>query len=235
MFEDRSTHEEAEKQSLMGDMEKNRISDYNKIVVEFGWITFFGPCFPAAPLLGIISNYVILGTEIDNIKQFKKRGEPVGVIDVGRWIELIERIAEFSIVNSIGLVIFTSEKLGTIVEGYEWSKLVIFVFMVENLLLIFRYILALLIPDEPEEIIDERRSMKHRVSQIKREIQNKELLQKTTIKPIELVKEVISDLHKDADLAALLVPKLLKGCIEFEEELREAREDDDGQQSDGSA
>ena len=52
----------------MGDMEKNRISDYNKIVVEFGWITFFGPCFPAAPLLGIISNYVILGTEIDNIK-----------------------------------------------------------------------------------------------------------------------------------------------------------------------
>ena len=109
MFEDRSTHEEAEKQSIMGDMEKNRISDYNKIVVEFGWITFFGPCFPAAPLLGIISNYVILGTEIDNIKQFKKRGEPVGVIDVGRWLELIERIAEFSIVNSIGLVIFTSE------------------------------------------------------------------------------------------------------------------------------
>ena len=86
------------------------------------------------------------------------------MIDVGRWIELIERIAEFSIVNSIGLVIFTSEQLGTIVEGYEWSKLVIFVFMVENLLLIFRYILALLIPDEPEEIIDERRSMKHRVS-----------------------------------------------------------------------
>ena len=234
MFEDRSTHEEAEKQSLMGDMEKNRISDYNKIVVEFGWITFFGPCFPAAPLLGIISNYVMLGTEIDNIKQFKKRGEPVGVIDVGRWIELIERIAEFSIVNSIGLVIFTSEKLGTIVEGYEWSKLVIFVFMVENLLLIFRYILALLIPDEPEEIIDERRSMKHRVSQIRREIQNKELLQKIATPPIDLVKEVISDLHKDSDLAALLVPKLLKGCIEFEEELREAREDD-GEQSDGSA
>ena len=234
MFEDRSTHEEAEKQSLMGDMEKNRISDYNKIVVEFGWITFFGPCFPAAPLLGIISNNVIIGTEIDNIKQFKKRGEPVGVIDVGRWIELIERIAEFSIVNSIGLVIFTSEQLGTIVEGYEWSKLVIFVFMVENLLLIFRYILALLIPDEPEEIIDERRSMKHRVSQIKREIQNKELLERIKTEPIDLVKEVISDLHKDNDLAALLVPKLLKGCNEFEDELREAREDD-GEQSDGSA
>ena len=56
MFEDRATHEEAEKQSLMADMAKNRISDYNKIVVEFGWITFFGPCFPAAPFLGLVSN-----------------------------------------------------------------------------------------------------------------------------------------------------------------------------------
>ena len=77
--------------------------------------------------------------------------------------------------------------------------------------------------------------MKHRVSQIKREIQNKELLERIKTEPIDLVKEVISDLHKDNDLAALLVPKLLKGCIEFEEELREARQDDDGEQSDGSA
>ena len=155
MFEDRATHEEAEKQSFMADMAKNRISDYNKIVVEFGWITFFGPCFPAAPLLGMISNFVILQTEIDNIKQFTKRGHPVGVLDVGRWIELIEYIASFSIVNSIGLVIFTSKKLDTIVSGYTWTKLVIFVFMVENVLLIFRYVLALLIDDVPEEIIDE--------------------------------------------------------------------------------
>lgn len=66
-FSRRATHEEAEKQTLMGDMPKNRISDYNKIVNEFGWITFFGPCFPAAPLLGIISNLVMLRTEIDNI------------------------------------------------------------------------------------------------------------------------------------------------------------------------
>ena len=148
----------------MADMPKNRIADYNKIVVEFGWITFFGPCFPAAPLLGIISNLVMIRTEIDNIASFSKRGEPRGVIDVGRWIALIERIAEFSIVNSIGLVIFTSKKLRTLSPDTPWETMVIGVFMVENLLLIFRYVLALLIPDEPGDIIDERRSMKHRVS-----------------------------------------------------------------------
>jgi len=41
--------------------------------------------------------------------------------------------------------------------------MIIGVFMIENLLLIFRYVLALLIPDEPEEIIDEQRAMTNRV------------------------------------------------------------------------
>jgi len=41
--------------------------------------------------------------------------------------------------------------------------MVIAVFMAENLLLVFRYVLALLIPDEPDDIVDERRAMEHRV------------------------------------------------------------------------
>lgn len=52
--------------------------------------------------------------------------------------------------------------------------------------------------------------------------------------PIELVEECITKLHKDKELASLLVPKLYKGCIEFEEELRRAREEDDGNESVGS-
>jgi len=38
-------------------------------------------------------------------------------------------------------------------------------------------------------------------------------------KPIDLVEEVVSHLHKDRDLASLLVPKLLMGCIEFEKRM----------------
>ena len=43
-------------------------------------------------------------------------------------------------------------------------------------------------------------------------------------RPIDLVEECIQKLHKDKELASLLVPKLYKGCIQFEEELRMARE-----------
>ena len=228
-FSRRATHEEAERQVLMGNMPANRIEDYSKIVVEFGWITFFGPCFPAAPLLGIISNLVMIRTEIDNIKSFQKRGEPRGVLDVGRWIELIEYIAVFSIVNSLGLVIFTSQKLDSLApsEDTPWEKMIIGVFMVENMLLVFRYVLALLIPDEPGDIVEERRAMENRVRQIQGEIADKVLMTRLqeSCSPLDLVEDVIGDLHNDRDLASLLVPKILKGCYAFEREMREAEEE----------
>ena len=211
----------------MAPMPANRIDDYCKIVVEFGWITFFGPCFPAAPLLGIVSNMVNFRTEIDNIKSFCRRGEPKGVIDVGRWLELIEYIAVFSIVNSLGLVIFTSKKLQTLSPETTWYKMVITVFMTENLLLIFRYVLSLLIPDEPGDIVDEKRSMGNRVNQINGEIDDKVLMTKLQpdCSPTDLVDHVLGELHNDKDLAALLVPKILKGCYAFESQLIELDEE----------
>jgi hypothetical protein len=97
--------------------------------------------------------------------------------------------------------------------------MVIAVFMAENLLLVFRYVLALLIPDEPDDIVDERRAMEHRVEQIQGEISDKVLMTKLKPEytPLDLVDEIIGDLHNDKDLGALLVPKILKGCYAFEQ------------------
>ena len=94
--------------------------------------------------------------------------------------------------NSIGLVIFTSNKLETLAD-FPWDQLVIAVFMVENLLLIFRYVLAALIPDIPGDIVDEQRSMENRVKQIRNEINNKVLMTKMdrSLKGIDFVEEVI--------------------------------------------
>jgi len=96
--------------------------------------------------------------------------------------------------------------------------MVIVVFMAENLLLVFRYVLALLIPDEPDDITDERRAMEHRVEQIQGEISDKVLLTKLKpeFTPLELVHQIVGELHADKDLGALLVPKILKGCYAFE-------------------
>ena len=52
-----------------------------------------------------------------------------------------------------------------------------------------------------------------------------------SLTPIDLVEEVIADLHKDRDLASLLVPKLLQGCYAFENQLREFAEEEAREES----
>ena len=44
----------------MGEMPKNRIKQYNNIIIEFGWIVLFAPAFPLASFVAILSNTVTI-------------------------------------------------------------------------------------------------------------------------------------------------------------------------------
>ena len=57
-----------------------------------------------------------------------------------------------------------------------WSSLVISVFMIENVLIVFRGLLAALIPDNPDWIEKEIWANENRVKQVKSEIEEKTIL-----------------------------------------------------------
>ena len=87
--------------------------------------------------------------------RFTKRGMPMGALDIGDWLDYFEFLAVLCTINSVGLIIFTSDKLGTFGDHfgeYTRDQLVIGVFIVENFLIAFRFILAGLIPDYPDWI-----------------------------------------------------------------------------------
>lgn len=134
---------------MMGDMPESRTENYNELIIEFGWIVLFPPACPVAALIAILSNMIQYKTEKDAIKMFLKRGKPLGAMDVGKWLDYFELISTFGIVNSCLLIIFTSKKLVWFsVDGeWTWTQLVIAVFIIENILLAFRFIIAALIPD----------------------------------------------------------------------------------------
>jgi len=93
----------------MGEMPKNRIKQYNNIIIEFGWIVLFAPAFPLASFVAILSNTVTIKTIKDRILSFNRRGIPKSAIDIGSWLDFLEVISTLGIVNSVGLVIFTSK------------------------------------------------------------------------------------------------------------------------------
>ena len=141
----------------MGENPESRTENYNELIVEFGWIVLFPPACPVAALIAILSNMIQYKTEKDAIRMFIQRGIPKGCMDIGKWLEYFELITTAGVVNSALLVIFTSEKLTLLSPGGEWSwtRLIIAVFMIENILLAFRFIIAALIPDKPEWIEEE--------------------------------------------------------------------------------
>ena len=206
----------------MGEMPDNRVEGYNELIIEYGWIVLFAPACPAAALIAIFSNMIQYRTEKNAIGKFSRRCEPKSTLDIGKWLDYFELMSTIGIVNSVGLVIFTSKRLEDFNDDgrIPWAELVITVFIIENCLIAFRAILAAAIPDYPDWIEKEIFANENRVKQVKAEIADKDVHHKVAVEPdeegnqgneLELVEECMSFLHPDRDLSALLVKKLLVG------------------------
>lgn len=106
---------------------------------------------------------------------------------------------------------------GTI-PSVDHSEMVIIVFCVQHLVLLFKIILAEVIEDEPEWVQEDMETVENRVTQTQSSIDDKKLWERLSdhFEPYDLlINDVLKNLHKDRDIAALLVPKLKKGCIDF--------------------
>lgn len=158
-FQFRAQHYEAEKQTMMGEMSATRTEAFNEMIMEFGWISLFPPIFPAAALIFILSNAIQYKTEKDAIRMYAKRCEPISALDIGKWLDYFEFISVFGIINAAFLVIFTSTELTYFDKNGEvaWADLIVTILMIENCLIIFKIVLAALIPDNPSWIEKEMR------------------------------------------------------------------------------
>jgi hypothetical protein len=112
-----------EQQTLMRDMPTTFMEGYNEMVLEFGWINLFSPVFPAAAVVAIISNLLQIQSERDSIARFTKRGPPTGALDIGGWLDFFQFLSIIGTVNSVGLIIFTSEHLEKFGEHFgDYTK-----------------------------------------------------------------------------------------------------------------
>ena len=232
-----------ETQTLMRDMPNTRMEGYNEMVLEFGWINLFAPVFPAAALLAIFSNILQLKSEKDSIGRFTKRGTPIGALDIGGWLEYFQFLSVIGTINSVGLIIFTSQQLenfGTKFGDYTRDQLIITVFIVENLLIAFRFLLSSFINDYPEWIEKDIFNQENRVKQINQIIEKKEIeakinpeVAKDTIYQDDtmIAEDIMSKLHHDRDLASALLPKIVIGCDDFYDKFNEDGDHEDKSES----
>mmetsp|Transcript_29069 Transcript_29069/g.34123 ORF Transcript_29069/g.34123 Transcript_29069/m.34123 type:complete len:132 (+) Transcript_29069:225-620(+) len=131
-------------------------------------MVLFPPAFPAAGLVAILSNALQYKTERQAILKFARRCEPRSAMDIGSWLYYFELIQVLGIANGACLIIFTSKKLTYFDDegSRTWADLILAILMIENILIIFKNLLAAAIPDNPGWIEEEQLANENRVKQV---------------------------------------------------------------------
>ena len=97
------------------------------------------------------------------MSKFKKRNTPAAALDIGIWMNIIEAASFISIVTSIFIVLFTSKAMETMYPDMDQPSKVIAIFVIEHVVLFFKFLLSELIPDVAEWQIAEKEAMRNRV------------------------------------------------------------------------
>ena len=128
------------------------INGYTRVFMNLGYILFFSITFPIAAISPVISGLIVISMELRELGEYKKRKNPVPIIDIGLYMDVLDVMSKFGIVACIYLIIFTSNVLTKGDKLLDDSVMHILVFMALHLIFLVRYILAEIIPDEPDWI-----------------------------------------------------------------------------------
>lgn len=130
--------------------QKGTFDDYNEMIIQFGYVTLFVVGFPLAPALALLNNYFEIRIDAHKLVNATRRPDPRGAQDIGTWGTIIEIMSTISVVTNVALVCFTSKR--TTESLSEVSRLWLFV-TVEHGLIFLKYMLQVLVDDEPHDVV----------------------------------------------------------------------------------
>lgn len=130
--------------------QRGTFDDYNEMIIQFGYVTLFVVGFPLAPALALFNNYFEIRIDAHKLVNATRRPDPRGAQDIGTWGTIIEVMSTISVVTNVGLVCFTSKRTTESMSDYH--RLWLFV-GVEHGLILLKYILMMIVDDEPHDVV----------------------------------------------------------------------------------
>ena len=137
------------------------VNDFAESVILFGFTTMFISSFPLATLLALLNGYVDSRIFAWKLCHVYRRPKPMTAQDIGTWYDVLELMSSACVLTNSGIIAFT----GTLATSFppshlpgsflsEYSTVVkVWVFVGMSLLVfLFKFVVAVLIPDEPTEV-----------------------------------------------------------------------------------
>ncbi|KAG6578286.1 uncharacterized protein IUM83_16509 [Phytophthora cinnamomi] len=129
--------------------QKGTFDDYNEMIIQFGYVTLFVVSFPLAPAFALFNNFFEIRIDAHKLVNATRRPDPRGAQDIGTWGTIIDLMGSIAMVTNVALVCFTSRRTTAHLTAHE--RLWLFV-CVEHGLILLKYILMIIVDDEPHDV-----------------------------------------------------------------------------------
>ena len=138
---------------------------YNEAMIQLGFIVYFSPVFPLAPLFSFMTNLLEIFIKMNSISQVSRRFVAEGAKGIGSWINIMEFMSFICIPINIAILYFAADgpdTESTIVtnlreNGDVWTdkNILLFIIGLEHAILVIKAFLSVVIPDVPELVISD--------------------------------------------------------------------------------
>ncbi|XP_034143924.1 anoctamin-10 isoform X2 [Esox lucius] len=125
--------------------------EYIELLLQFGFLSLFSCVYPLTATLLLLNNITeIRGDAYKICKLFRKPFSPP-VSNIGVWQTAFEVLGFVSVMSNCWLLLLSPRVQEFCLEGGISSKnILLFAILVEHVLILFKMVLAFMIPDEPD-------------------------------------------------------------------------------------
>jgi len=127
--------------------------DYNKMAIQFGFVSMFCAAFPLAPACALANN--ILEIRTDALKRLMGMQRPTPSVraeNIGAWLYIFELISLAAVGTNVGVLCFTSNRIADILHLDAAQQVWAFV-IIEHTVLVLKLFMGFSISDIPEWVI----------------------------------------------------------------------------------
>ncbi|RUP47049.1 hypothetical protein BC936DRAFT_146189 [Jimgerdemannia flammicorona] len=129
-------------------------TEYNEMVVQFGFVSLFVAAFPLAPLLALLNNVIEVRSDAYKLLTAYQRPVAYQAQDIGMWEKILNILSIISVLTNGAIIAFQSAYMERVLinrfgqENLLASRLG-FLIVFEHAVLLLKFLLAYLIPDMP--------------------------------------------------------------------------------------
>jgi len=143
-------------------------SDFDEIVIQYGYTTLFTVAFPLTSLLALFNNFI--ETRLDSYKLLHlcRRPHPRGADSIGTWYYILDILSVMAVITNIAVLMFVMGT-GDYLSGDDLPIKFFLFFCFEHVVLLIKFVIATIVPDEPFAITEHLERQKHIVDVIIRD------------------------------------------------------------------